>query len=351
MVGCGQIGQRIAAKYRRLARIDEQPQDDKLACLEDRKRLPIDRHQSEGSYVIAFLMDMRDSHLSKSGPCWCLFLIGESRIPHRSFGAQILLEHCFERTLPTLAKCRNAQRALQSLAGMSRQIQEGVNFGHSDSLRTLSNSYDVIARPDFSFLQHAKVESWSVMCHKQGWHPRFIHANTDAVARHAWLRYFKYRTTDAVLISDANFVIRKPLNCEVFSELSRDKVITSEKVLPVVIGVQLINKNRAVLPAVTGEVGLRITIDIELADHSPSGNRRFPDRGSDSFSVPHDVARQTDIYREQSRHSYLAEVQRVVRVLLILLMTGRSGAIDNHVGDPAFDIVGFGLGRHSRSDF
>jgi len=32
-------------------------------------------------------------------------------------------------------------------------------------------------------------------------------------------------------------------------------------------------------------------------------------------------------------------------------MTGRSGAIDNHVGDPAFDIVGFGLGRHSRSDF
>ena len=33
----------------------------------------------------------------------------------------------------------------------------------------------------------------------------------------------------------------------------------------------------AVLPAVTGEIGLRIAIDIEFAHHSPSRNRRFPD--------------------------------------------------------------------------
>src|SRR5580704_15636810 len=139
MIGSGQIRQRIAAKDRRFARIDEQSQDDKLTSLEERKRLPIDRRQNEGSYVIAFLMDTRDSHLSKSGPCWCLFLIAESRIPHRSFRAQVLLEHCLERTLPTLAKCRNPQRALQLLAGMSWQIQEGVNLGHGDSLWTVSN--------------------------------------------------------------------------------------------------------------------------------------------------------------------------------------------------------------------
>src|SRR5271157_5853932 len=134
MVGCWQIRQRIATKNRRFARIDDQPQDDKLTCLEDRKRLSIDRRQDEGSYAVAFFMNIRDSHLSKAGPCRRFFLIGESRIPRRSFGAQVLLEHCLERTLPTLAKCRNPQRALQLLAGMSWQIQEGVNVGHTDSL-------------------------------------------------------------------------------------------------------------------------------------------------------------------------------------------------------------------------
>src|ERR1700693_1891172 len=107
MIASRQIRQRIAAKNWRFARIDEQPQNHKLTCSEDRKRLAIDRRQNERTYVIAFLMDTRDSHLSNSRPRWCLVLIGAPRIPHRSFGAQIWLEHCLERTLPTLAKCRN----------------------------------------------------------------------------------------------------------------------------------------------------------------------------------------------------------------------------------------------------
>src|SRR6202142_346422 len=101
--------------------------------------------------------------------------MGESRIPRRSFGAQVLLEHCLERTLPTLAKCRNPQRALQLLAGRSWQIQEGVNLGHTDSLLTVSNFYNVIVCSNFSLLQHTKVKSWSVMGYKQRWHARLVH--------------------------------------------------------------------------------------------------------------------------------------------------------------------------------
>src|ERR1700683_3153820 len=139
MVGCRQIRQRIAAKNRGFVRVEMQAQNNKLTRLEDRKMLPVDRRQKEGSYVLAFLMDTRDSQLSKSWPCWCLFLIGESRIPPRSFGAQVLLEHCLERTLPTLAKCRNLQRAFQLFARMSWQIEEGVSLSHTDSLWTVSN--------------------------------------------------------------------------------------------------------------------------------------------------------------------------------------------------------------------
>src|SRR5208283_1426620 len=152
---------------------------------------------------------------------------------------------------------------------MSWQIQEGVNVGHADSLWTVSNFYNVIPCTNFSLLQHAKVESWPVMRDEKRWHTRLVHADADAVARHAWLRYFKFSTTDAVLIADAHLVIRKSLNGEVFSKLPVDEVITSEKTSPVVIGVHLINKNGAVLPSVTGKIGLRVTIDIELAHHSP----------------------------------------------------------------------------------
>src|ERR1700689_2111564 len=106
---------------------------------------------------------------------------------------------------------------------MSWQIQEGVNLGHTDSLWNFTNFYNLIVCTNFSLLQHAKVESWSVMRYEQGRHPRFIHANTDAIARYARLCHFQYRATNTVAIADADLVIWKSLNSEVFSELAEDK--------------------------------------------------------------------------------------------------------------------------------
>jgi hypothetical protein len=115
------------------------------------------------------------------------------------------------------------------------------------------------------------------MFYKKRRHTRFVHANGDAVAGHAWLRYFKFSTTDAVSIAYAHLVIRKSLDSEVFSELAESKITAAQKALPVMVRIHLVDKYSALLPAVTGEIGLPITIDIELAHHSPSGNRRFPD--------------------------------------------------------------------------
>jgi hypothetical protein len=185
---------------------------------------------------------------------------------------------------------------LQLLAGLSWQIQETVNVGHRDTLWANGDFYNVIACANFSLLQHAKVESWSVMFYEQGCHPRFIHANTDAVARHAWLRYFEFSITDAVSIADAHLAIRKSLDGEVFSELAESKIVSAQKALPVMVRIHLVDEYGAMLPSVTREIGLRIAIDIELAHLSPSSNRRFPDCGSDSFAVPCHVARKADIY-------------------------------------------------------
>ena len=60
------------------------------------------------------------------------------------------------------------------------------------------------------------------MCYKQRWHARLVHADADAVARHAWLCHFKYRITNAVSITDADLVIKESLDSEVFSELAEE---------------------------------------------------------------------------------------------------------------------------------
>jgi len=137
---------------------------------------------------------------------------------------------------------------LQLLGGIFWQIQKGVNLGYTDSLWTVSNLYNVIACTNFSFLQHAKVESWSVMFYEQGWHPRFIHADADAVARYARLCHFKYRVTDAVSIADGHLVIRKSLDGEVFSELAESKIVAVQEALPAMVRIHLVDEYGAVLP-------------------------------------------------------------------------------------------------------
>ena len=132
--------------------------------------------------------------------------------------------------------------------------------------------------------------------YEQGWHPRFLHANADAVARHARLCHFKYRATDAVSIADADLAIRKFLNREIFSELAEDEILTPEKTFPEPIRIHLINENGALLPAVAGEVALPIANHVELAHHFSAFHWRFPDRGMDSLTVTRHVAWKADIY-------------------------------------------------------
>src|ERR1700746_3843554 len=190
MVGCREIRQRIAAKNRRFARIDDQPQNHELTGLEESKTLLVGRHKNEGSYTLAFLANSGDSHRSKAGPCWRWLLCGKSRISPRSFRSQVLLKHCPKRVLPTFAKRRNPQGALQLLAGRSRQIQKGVNIGHAHSLWTASDFDDFIAGSNFSFLQNAEVKTRSMVSNKQRWHARFVHTDAHAVAGYTRLSYF-----------------------------------------------------------------------------------------------------------------------------------------------------------------
>ena len=92
------------------------------------------------------------------------------------------------------------------------------------------------------------------MCHKQGRHSRLVHADADAITSHTRLYHFKYGITNAVSIADADLVISKSLNREVLSELTKAEVTTPQKLLPVAVGIDLVDKYRTLLPSVTGEI-------------------------------------------------------------------------------------------------
>src|SRR5678815_1733244 len=96
----------MCIRDRWFVRVEMQAQNNKLTRLGDRKSLPIDWLQDEGSYAIAFLVNARDPHLSKAGPCRRLFLNREASIS-RGCRARFLLEHGLKRRLPTWAKCGN----------------------------------------------------------------------------------------------------------------------------------------------------------------------------------------------------------------------------------------------------
>src|SRR5277367_431408 len=179
---------------------------------------------------------------------------------------------------------------------MSWQVQETIYIGNSGLFWPIGDFYNVVTCANLSFLQHAEVKAGSVMFYEQRCHLRFIHANADAVARHARLCDFKYCIANAISIADADLVIRKSLDGEVFPELAESKIVAAQNALPVMVRVHLVGEYSAVLPAVTGEISLPIANNVELAHHPPSINWGFPDRGMHSLTVPCHVARKTDIY-------------------------------------------------------
>ena len=80
-------------------------------------------------------------------------------------------------------------------------------------------------------------------------HLRLVHADAAAIAGDARLRHFEQGTADTVAIADAHVGIRQSIDREILSELPIDEVVSAELVLPVTIGLDLVDEDCAVLAA------------------------------------------------------------------------------------------------------
>ena len=131
---------------------------------------------------------------------------------------------------------------------------------------------------------------------EQRGHSWLVHANADPVAGDARLRHLENSAPDTVMIADAHLVIGQTFDSEILPEFSKSEVASAKVVLPIAIGVDLIDKDGPMLAAVSGQIPLTIAVDIEPPHHPPALNRCLPNGSVNSLPLPRDVTRKTHVY-------------------------------------------------------
>src|SRR5436190_3495685 len=185
---------------------------------------------------------------------------------------------------------------------MIGRIEECVDLRHGHPLRRLSLLHDVVAGTHLAGLHDAAVESRPSAGGQQGRHARLIHPNADAIAGDTRLRDLEQRAADPIAVADAHGVVGQSFDREVLAELSVDEVGPLQLLLPVAIRFNLVDEDRALLASVPGQVALTVSVEIQAADATAASQRLLPDRGVHRAPLPHDVAWESDIHREESRH-------------------------------------------------
>jgi len=192
---------------------------------------------------------------------------------------------------------------------MIGQIEERVDLCDGHSILRFSHPNDFIARANFAFPQHTQVEPGPSARCQQRRHSGLVHPNADAIAGNAWLCDLELRAADLKSVANAHLIVGQSFDGKVLTELSVNELGPPQLFLPITIGFDLVNKDGALLTAVPGKITLTVSVQIQLADSAAAANGIFPDTGVHNATFPFDVARKSNIHREESGHIIRSWVQ------------------------------------------
>jgi hypothetical protein len=182
---------------------------------------------------------------------------------------------------------------------VARQIQQAIDLGHRHFLRTALEAFDRVAGSDFLLLEYPEVETRPAVCDEQRGHARLVHPDAEAIARDPRLADLEQRRADLVAVTDADLVVRETLHGEVLAELPVGEIVAAEKLLPVAIGLDLVDEHRAVDATVPLQVALAIAVDVKAADRPATADGVLPDAGVDSSPLPANVPGRADVDRQE----------------------------------------------------
>ena len=152
----------------------------------------------------------------------------EPGVSRRRAALALLREQRLEGTTPAGAQRRDAQRALQLIAGVTGHVEQRIDLGHAHALGPGRDLRDLVAGLDFAFLQHTEIEAGSAVLDHQRGHFRLVHADAEPVTGDARLRHLEQGAADPVAVSDTHLCIRQAIDGEILSELSIGEVVSSQ---------------------------------------------------------------------------------------------------------------------------
>ncbi len=217
-----------------------------------------------------------------------------------------------ERRAPPGRQRLDLHCALKLVPRVRRRIEKRVDLRDGHAIVRLAHLDDAVAGAHVPFPKHAQVEARPAARRQQRRHPRFVHADADAIASYPRLRDLEQRGADLVPVTDANHIVGQPSDREILAELSVNEISPPKLLLPMTIGFDLIHEHGALLASVPGQIALPVAVQIQTADTAAAGDGIFPDPRSHRAAIPLDVTRQADVDGQQLRwRSHSARRRRI----------------------------------------
>ncbi len=182
---------------------------------------------------------------------------------------------------------------------MARQVEQRVGLGHGQAHSIFGHLDDLITTADLSLFEHAEVKTWPVVRHQQGRHAGIVHPNSHPVAGHPGLCHLEEGAANPVAIADAYLAVGEPIDGKVLAELSPDEVLSPELLLPIAIGIGLINEDCSLFASVSAQIALTIAVEVKPSYHATARHRTLPYRSVNGLSLPGNVLREAHVNRYQ----------------------------------------------------
>ena len=156
---------------------------------------------------------------------------------------------------------------------------------------------DLVTGLDAPFGDDPQVEAGAAVRDQQGGQLRLAESHADPEAGHARLTDLELRLADAVAVADADSIVFQPVDGEVLPEDPPPQVGAAQVVTPVLVGLGLVDHDRALLATVPAEVALPVAVDVQPPHDARPFDRALPGPGVDGAAVPVDILREADVHR------------------------------------------------------
>src|SRR5690242_2083292 len=174
------------------------------------------------------------------------------------------------------------------------QVEAG-DLGDGNGGGVAREQLDFIAGADLAFAGDGQVETGAGAGKKALHHLVGLETDAQLVARQARLRDNHFRGTDGEAVAEVHRILEQAFGGEVLSENGKAQVAAGKLLFPVRVVFDGIAVNRFVFAAVNAEVGLTVSIEIQLAESEAAGDGLLEDGGGDDGVVPRDFAGEADV--------------------------------------------------------